>query len=254
MKSAPNRAALKRRLDRYFWDNNSGEMLYLQHILKKHFEDFERFGRVAVIGGLIRDFAREGRSGFKSDIDLVIESPESVVADLARRLGAKANRFGGFGYRDGPWKIDFWALETTWARRYVPIDALEDIVSSTFFDWDAAVYDLWGRNLICEDDYLDRIRERCLDINLLPNPSPKGNLVRAVRRLVLWDSRPGSELEKFIDSHLDNDALVFIQEKERELFSHQVSRNWKTVEQAKNSIFEKNKKKYAEQLYLFSSK
>ncbi|WP_216076156.1 hypothetical protein, partial [Acinetobacter baumannii] len=61
---------------------------------------------------------------------------------------------------------------------------LEDVLLGTFFDWDAIAYDLWERKLICSDDYLERIRAKRLDINLQPNPSPMGNLVRAIRRLV----------------------------------------------------------------------
>lgn len=233
MPTAPNRSALKRRLDRYFWANKAAEMAYLQATLAQHFRAFER---VAVIGGLARDFAREGRLEFRSDVDLVIDAPAEEVARLARRLRATPNRFGGYGCKEGPWKIDFWALETTWARRHVPVQKLEDVVFCTFFDWDAVAYDLWGRKLICADGYLERIRQRTLDINLRPNPSPMGNLVRAIRRLVLWQVRPGPELKDFIGEHLDEGALRFVQAKEKELFSHRVSAGWRTAEEARNFL------------------
>lgn len=233
MPTAPNHYALKRRLDRYFWANKTAEMVYLQATLEQHFRKFER---VAVIGGLVRDFAREGRSGFRSDVDLVIDAPAEEVARLAERLRATPNRFGGYGCQEGPWKIDFWALETTWARRHVPVQKLEDVVSCTFFDWDAVAYDLWGRKLICASGYLERIRQRTLDINLLPNPSPMGNLVRAVRRVVLWQIHPGPELRNFINEHLDEDALRFVQAKEKELFSHHVSTGWRTAAEARRFL------------------
>lgn len=234
MAIAPNKSALKRRLDRYLWANKSGEMEALQAVLKSNFQSFDR---VAVIGGLVRDFAREGRTGFRSDVDLVIHDSKEEVALLAEKLSATPNRFGGYGYKSGPWKIDFWALETTWAKKHVPMHTLEDVLLGTFFDWDAVAYDLWERKLICHDDYLERLRTKTLEINLRPNPSPMGNLVRAIRRLVLWQLVPGERLMCFIDEYLDEDALHYLQKKEEELFSYCVSARWKTVEEAKCYLF-----------------
>lgn len=234
MSTAPNNLALKKRLDRYFWSNNTGEMLFLRRLLDEHFLEFER---VAVIGGLVRDFAYEGRSSFHSDIDLVIDAPQEGVAQLAGILNATPNRFGGFCTKQGHWKIDFWALESTWARKHVPIESLEDIVSCTFFDWDAIAYDLKKRKLICPEDYLSRIRNKTLDINLLPNPSPLGNLVRAVRRLMIWEAQPGPLLKQFIRQHLDDSTLQHIQSKEVELYTYAVSTHWKTADEAKSAIF-----------------
>ena len=233
MPAAPNKLALKRRLDRYFWANNTAEMVFLRRVLD---EKFTAFDRVAVIGGLVRDFAREGRSGFSSDLDLVIDAPQDSVARLAALLNASSNRFGGFGCRYGPWKIDFWALETTWARKHVHVESLEDIVYCTFFDWDAGAYDLKAKKLICPDDYLSRIRKKTLDINLLPNPSPLGNLLRAVRRLMTWKVQAGPLLAEFISEHLDDSALQFVQAKEVELYTYAVSTCWETAAEAKRSL------------------
>lgn len=234
MSTAPSKEALKRRLDRYFWANNTGEMEFLRQLLKDKFIGFDR---VAVIGGLVRDFAYGGRSSFRSDLDLVIDAPKERIAEIASSLRATPNRFGGFGCKQGPWKIDFWALETTWARKYVTLNSLEDIVSSTFFDWDAAAYDLKEKKLICSEDYLFRLQSRTLDVNLLPNPSPLGNLVRAVRRLMIWRVQPGPLLKDFIERHLDNDALRYIQAKELELYPIAVSTRWATAADAKEALF-----------------
>lgn len=245
MSTAPNHSAFKRRLDRYFWANTSGEMGHLQATLTRHFRTFER---VAVVGGLVRDFAREGRSGFRSDVDLVIDAPAEEVTRLAKQLKAIPNRFGGYGSKEGPWKIDFWALETTWARQHIPVNKLEDVISCTFFDWDAAAYDLWEKKLIYSDGYLERIRQRTLDINLRPNPSPMGNLVRAIRRLMLWQINPGPELIDFIDEHLDEDSLRFIKAKEKELFSQCVSASWRTAKEARRCLLQDGRKRINKQL------
>lgn len=233
MSTAPSNDALKSRLDRYFWANNTGEMEFLHKVLEDKFIGFER---VAVIGGLVRDFAYGGRRSFRSDLDLVIDAPKEKIAEIASSLRATPNRFGGFGCKQGPWKIDFWALETTWARKYVPLNSLEDIVSSTFFDWDAVAYDLKKKKLICSEDYLFRIRSRTLDVNLLPNPSPLGNLVRAVRRLMIWQVRAGPLLTAFIEQHLDDEALSYIKAKELELYPAAVSTRWATAADAKEAL------------------
>lgn len=222
-------------------------MTHLQATLATNFREFER---VAVIGGLVRDFALAGRSGFRSDVDLVIDAPDEAVARLAKHLKATPNRFGGYGCKEGPWKIDFWALETTWGRRHVPVHKLEDVVSCTFFDWDAVAYDLWAKKLILTEGYLERIRERILDINLLPNPSPMGNLVRAIRRLMLWQAHPGPKLMEFIDENLNDSALHFVQAKEKELFSTQFSTYWHTAEEARKFLFQDRKNMNSGQLEL----
>lgn len=247
MSMAPNKASLKRRLDRYFWENNSSEMIFLRRFLDEKFLSFEH---VAVIGGLVRDFAFAGRSAFKSDLDLVIDAPKEHISELANLLNAKPNRFGGFGCKQGPWKIDFWALETTWACRHVHVKLLDDIVFCTFFDWDAIAYDLGKKKIICPKNYLENIREKTLDINLLPNPSPLGNLVRSVRRLMLWDAQAGPVLQKFISENLDDVALKFIQEKEFEIYSNSVSKRWNTAEEAKKILLSKTRKNTSTQLNL----
>lgn len=238
MPVAPDRRALKRRLDSFFVTNRAGEMTALRAVLAARFQDFHR---VAVIGGLVRDFAREGRNGFRSDVDLVIEAPATDVDALARALRAIPNRFGGYGFRDGPWRIDFWALETTWAARHagVRLTCLEDVLHCTFFDWDAAAYDLRARRVLCSDDYLERLRQGVLDINLRESPSPKGNLLRAIRRLALWRARPGPALRLFIEQQLDDITFRELQIYERrQRHPHQVMPRWADARTARRALLE----------------
>jgi len=237
MPIAPDLYALKQRLDSYFWRNRSPEMKLLKDVLSEH---FSRFERVAVVGGLVRDFAREGRAGFRSDVDLVINAPAHEVAAVAKVLGAEANRFGGYGAKVGVWKIDFWALETTWAARHagVRVSHLEDITRCTFFDWDAIAYDLKNRSVLCDAGYLDRLRGSTLDVNLRPTPSLEGNLLRAMRRLVLWRLRSGPVLRKFIEDHLDGPVFKNIQMKETRIYPMAVSTMWVDVDSARKALFD----------------
>lgn len=219
-------AHLKRRVERYLWHDESMPLVYLRQLLKGSFGNFER---VAIIGGLVRDFARRGSSGFRSDVDLVIDAPEEAVAALAHKLQASANRFGGYGYRHPNWKIDFWALETTWAARrgLVVVNELRDLVNCTFFDWDAVLYDLHARRIIANDDYLDKLRRRRIEINLLPTPSVQGNLLRAVRRLLLWNLEAGPKLKDFIDCHLDADSFAAISQIESSIYYNPILKSFR---------------------------
>lgn len=221
MSIAPDIRCLKGRLDRYVWENSATEAVLLRKLLKEHFGQFEGVG---IIGGLVRDFARGGRFAFKSDLDLVIDGDPAHVAALAERVGARANRFGGFGFTAGPWKIDFWALEYTWAATagHVIVRELADVVRCTFFDWDAVMYDLVRKRVVCDKAYLERIRSRRLEISLRPNPGELGNLLRAARRIVRWGLQPGPVLTTFIKAHLDAAAFAEIKETERRKYADRV--------------------------------
>lgn len=226
---------LKCRLDEFFSDDSDEDVVYLQQILNHHFLPFKR---VCVIGGLVRDFARVGRDGFDSDVDLVVDAPQSDVKTLAEKLSAEENVFGGFSAKIGRWKIDFWAMENTWAFRnnLIKVSSLEDVIDCTFFDWDSVAYDLKNRCVICSENYLEKIRSNILEINLLPNPSPLGNLLRAVRRLILWKARAGKDLTRFIEENLEESALEYIKKKELELYKNPVSLEWKNVSDAINDV------------------
>ncbi|MGN5376103.1 hypothetical protein [Sphingomonas hankookensis] len=211
---ARNNRTLKGRLDRFVWDNTTPEAVLLRQLLKQHFMGFESVG---IIGGLVRDFALGGRYAFKSDLDLVIQGDPREVAQLASRVGAVANRFGGFGYAEGPWKIDFWALQNTWAATagHVAVRDLADVVRCTFFDWDAVVYDLRNRRVVCDKTYFQRIHSRQLEISLRSNPGEMGNLLRAARRIIRWRLTPGPVLAKFIVEQLDERTFAALKASER---------------------------------------
>lgn len=218
MSVATDKSTLKKRLDRFIWDSPRPRSVALRRALR---EDFMTLGRTAVIGGMVRDFAHRGRSGFGSDVDLVIDAAPEAVDSFAREKRAEPNRFGGFSLTAGTWKIDFWALRTTWGSRqgHASVDSLEDVTKCTFFDCDAVIYDLEARRVFCRDDYLDRMRSGVIEINLLPNPSINGNLIRAIRRMLLWDFEAGPRLSEFITEHLDEDRFERIADVDRKLYA-----------------------------------
>jgi hypothetical protein len=242
MPVAPDLYSLKRRLDRYFWHTNTPEVIYLRNILNEH---FSAFSNIAVVGGLVRDFAREGRSAFRSDVDLVIEATEGEVAALAKKLSARRNKFGGFGLYLSPWKIDFWALEATWAAKtgHVCVCKLDDVIRCTFFDWDAALYDLRHRKVICNSAYLDTIRKKEIEINLRPNPSIGANLLRSVRRLLLWNLQAGPRLTNFIIENLDYESFRTMKQQECLEYANPVLLHFPDLETLRHQLFERERRK-----------
>lgn len=236
MSVAPDLRSLKLRLDRYFGnDNKSQEMDCLRGIWKDHLDQFEKVG---VIGGLVRDFARGGRSAFKSDLDLVIEASSAKVVRFAESVGASPNRFGGYGFVYGPWKIDFWALERTWAATngHVQVSHLPDVIRCTFFDWDAVVYDIKQKKLSCDGDYLEKIRSSQLEINLRANPSELGNLLRAARRIIRWRLEPGPVLRNFIVERLNDQAFNRMRKEERQKFSFRVTDEYDDAKKLRHAL------------------
>lgn len=195
-------AMIERRLSAFIWEDNSRRCVSLRTVLAI-FTD--RFENVAIIGGMVRDFARVGAPGFHSDVDLVIDAPSAEVADFAAAHGARVNAFGGFSLIAEGWEVDFWPLESTWALRegHVELERLEDVVRSTFFDHDAIIYDIGRRRVICDEGYVARQPMNILEINLMPNPSIQGNLYRATRRIIGWELTAGPKLRAFIEEHLD---------------------------------------------------
>lgn len=212
---------LKRRIDDYLWREDGLPIQRLREILATKFEPI---GPVAIIGGLVRDIARKGKVGFRSDVDLVIDAKPARVVTLAAELNAIPNRFGGFASIHPHWKIDFWSLPNTWASAVglVPVNTLPDLVNTTFFDCDAICYEVQKRRVHALPGYLERLAERTIDVNLLPNPSIDGNLLRAARRILLWHFRPGPGLRAFIERELNEESFDRIVATERTIYPNDV--------------------------------
>ncbi len=209
MTVASKKHIVKRRMDDYVWRDDTLASRRLRSVLGSH---FQRFESIAIVGGMVRDFARVGKTGFVSDVDLVIDAPAAEVADMAYEARAKGNAFGGFSISEPGWNLDFWALETTWAVRegHVRASSLQDFTRSTFFDYDAIIYDVRRRSIVCDDGYLEGLNRRVMEVNLLPNPTMIGNLFRAVRRILLWELSAGPRLTRFIVDNLTDSNFVDI--------------------------------------------
>ncbi len=120
------------------------------------------------------------------------------------------------------WKVDFWALGNTWAhkKKHVKVSTFQDLLKCSFFTSDAIAYKISDRSIIADDRYLNDIWTKTLEVNLLPNPSIEGNMVRAIRRLLSNDLRAGPVLRKFISDNLTTRMFLKIITIEKELYGY----------------------------------
>ena len=194
-KPARNSKVLKQRIERFLVAPKYGSDA--TNVVDR----LSNLGRVAVFGGALRELALHGKAAHPADIDLVIECDgDQNLGDFLAPYQPQRNRFGGFRFRSERWSFDVWRVQDTWAVRegLVRAQSLDDLVRTTFFDWDALLYVHRSSSVTALPLYFERLASRVVDINLPENPNPLGNLVRALRILVLGRALLGSQLMAFV--------------------------------------------------------
>jgi len=215
-----DRRRLKERVD-YFFSSNVRSRTQVAEFATRMSE----LGEVAVVGGMLRNLFLEGNREFTSDVDFVIDC--SSVSEFERTMiviGAKQNRFGGFGVSLGKWEVDIWPLQRTWAamKGYVEVKKLADLLKVTFFNWDEIIYELNSHELITAPNYFEWIANRLLEINLEPNPNPLGNAIRSIRYAWRWNAEFGPCLANHVYSQLHEHGWEKFVHNESLSFSHRV--------------------------------
>jgi hypothetical protein len=148
-------------------------------------------GNIYLFGGILRDIALMGVSGFNSDIDLVVEGSWDVCGKYLESKGARKNKFGGYRLQIGKWPLDVWNAEETWAIKQgsIPYNGITSLTDTTVLNWDAILMNWKTGNVVAKDGYLSALRERRLDIVLEDNPNPLGMAVRVFRHLCMKDAK-----------------------------------------------------------------
>jgi len=156
-------------------------------------------GEIAIVGGMLRDILIDGYRNFASDVDLVVDTSDvgALEAFLVGRGGVR-NKFGGYALPE-KWKIDVWPLQRTWAhvQGHRRVQVLQDLLYTTFFNWDAILYLVGSKRVIAAPRYLDEVGTRYLDLNLVPNPNPQGSLIRTMRAAARYNATLSSELTEY---------------------------------------------------------
>jgi hypothetical protein len=148
-------------------------------------------GDLFLFGGLIRDIALFGRSGFDSDVDIVVEGDWENCVSYLEAKGAQKNKFGGYRLHIDEWPVDIWSARRTWAveRLHIPYMGVASLLDTTVLNWDAILMNWRTRQFVCRPNYLKELRERILDVVLMENPNPLGMAVRVFRHLCMKDAR-----------------------------------------------------------------
>ncbi len=201
IKVVENISQLRKRVHRFLSSEAYGKAE-----IRAALDDFNQYGSVALFGGVLRDLCLVGNEGFASDVDIVIKTDKwAAFEGHLESYKYIKNKYGGYRIQLSKWSIDLWRLEDTWAAKhgYVEVKTFEDLCNTTFFDWDAIGYELKSKKIFAGDDYLKRVRGGILDINLLPNPNPLGNSIKALRYLEKYDAKLSPRLASYISDVLN---------------------------------------------------
>lgn len=158
-----------------------------------------------IFGGMLRDFALKNGRRFVSDIDLVSMASRTDIHSAIAQFSPESNKFGGFRFSVRKTLFDIWAFEDTWAFRqgFVEGKTVENLLQTTFFNVDAAAYNLSNGKFYCMDKWANAIEERVLDINLPQNPSVDSMMGRAIKMACGKEFGIGSDLAKFLIEHIN---------------------------------------------------
>lgn len=163
------------------------------------------FGPMVIFGGLIRDLALGLARDFSSDVDVVLKGmPVDVLERHLAPYAATRNAFGGFRVQLGRWVFDLWTFETTWAftKGHVEGQELTDLLRTTFFNWDAALFDISSEQLIVRPTYFAELDARYLAINLRQTPNEFGAAVRALRFIAEGGVSVAPDLAQFLHAQI----------------------------------------------------
>lgn len=197
-----------------------------------------KFGDIYLFGGILRDLALMGRKGFSSDIDLVIDGDWESCETKLISLKAHKNKFGGYRLEISGWPIDIWDAKKTWAisEGLVKYENISSLVNTTVLNWDAILMNWRTQEFICNDEYLDELTNRTMNIVLKNNPNPLGMAVRVFRHLCSKDAR--SITSTVVEYLADSTSKYALEElKQSELLSYGNS----LIEPAIYSFFKKIK-------------
>ncbi len=127
-------------------------------------------GKPYIFGGVIRDIAIHGLKNFKSDIDIVYTGiiQERELQDIAIK-----NKFGGHRVTFNRWIIDIWPLKETWAFKNgaIAFENKESLLKTTQTNYEAIMYDIKNKKIICAKNYIDDIRNGYLTVINPTSPS-----------------------------------------------------------------------------------
>lgn len=156
----------------------------------------------AIFGGMLREFSLGNAKNFSSDIDLVSLANHGEIYHAIKEFNPSKNKFGGFRFLVGKQLYDIWSFEDTWAFRegIIKGDKLTDLLNTTFFNLDSAIFHLSKNECNVPDNYQKWINNSLLELNLRDNPSPSNMARRAIKMAIEKKLAIGPMLASFLIS------------------------------------------------------
>jgi len=212
MKPAVDQKAAKKRIRRFF-----DEPVAERRAVTRLIDEVAVCADVFVFGGALRDISLLGVPQFSSDVDIVVQVHDpDVFQKILDQHEAKQNKFGGYRVSLGRWKFDMWEVARTWAFSSGAVEAHGplSLLDTTFFNWDAILYDWQSGSLHHRQGYFSNLSEKYLELVLEDNPNAIGALVRTLRTLSLSEEiLAGPRLSRFVVNQMseltDQDILSF---------------------------------------------
>lgn len=173
---------LKRRIDDFFLSGCEGKAArVLIDTLAEH-------SRAWIFGGMIRDIGLFGRTGFTSDIDIVVDSNREDLLRLLSTINVRnltCTKLGGIRFHYHDMDFDVWCLSDTWAfkENLIPLEDAHSLFKTTLMTWDAILYDIHSRQVISPENYLDDLHDRRLELVFSQTPNESGSLIKILRTI-----------------------------------------------------------------------
>lgn len=166
-----------------------------------------KFEKSAIFGGVVRDIALFDPIFKPADVDIVVDCNESDLYNFFSDIHHTKNQFGGVRFRFEKQSYDVWCLNKTWAisQNHFEKCDLKTLISTTFFNIDAALYTLYDGKVYARSSYFEDLKNRVLDINFKPNPNPEGMVRRALKYAIIRRFSLSSTLVEYI---LENMSLL----------------------------------------------
>lgn len=131
--------------------------------------------KVFIFSGVIRNYFLGEKNN--RDIDIVLQS-EIDLPTIFKGAEIKRNSFGGYKINCNGTTIDLWYLANTWAFKQKQPQILdfhlERMVPNTaFFNFSSIVYSFNDRQFYFEDDFVQFLRDKEIDVVFEENPNYK---------------------------------------------------------------------------------
>ena len=175
----------------------------------------QKLPETVIFGGMIREFGFGNAKGFTSDIDLVSVAARPQIYEAISIYQPSLNKFGGYRFIVNKRRFDIWSLRETWALSagHVSGSSFEDLLKTTFFNVDAACYDVHRKQLSLLESCEYGISHRALDINLLENPNPEGMARRALALMLTRQLSMSKALTQFVVQTLEPADLNWVEQR-----------------------------------------